>query len=272
MKRTSLAILLFLSVLTHGCASLQNKTVARVDDRVVEYAIAGSGSPVVVFENGLGGSMDWWAKVFPEISKDTTAFAYNRPGYGKSDPVSTPRDGKHVVDELRSLLRHQGLNPPYVLVGHSLGGLYMQLYARSYPDEVGALVLVDSTHPAQLKGAGAPENWPAWVRTAVNVTTSSVAKDELKAIDATGDDVLALPTFTGKPVIVLTALEPMKQKSPLADDQNEKRKDMPRLYPGSKLVWVDSDHGIPLSKPEAVISVIRDVITTTYRPDRGRPE
>lgn len=270
MKKSTLSILLFLSVLTHGCASLQNRTVDRVDDRSVEYAVEGTGSPVVVFESGLGGSMDNWAKVFPEVAKDTTAFAYNRPGYGKSDPVSTQRDGKHVVAELRSLLRHKGLNPPYVLVGHSLGGLYMQLYARSYPDDVGALILVDSTHPAQLKGAGALQNWPAWFRAAVTLTTPSVTKDELDALDTTGDEVLALPTFTGKPVIVLAALQPMKEKSPLADDSNEKRKDIPRLYPGSKLVWVDSDHGIPFSHPEAVISTIRDVITNSYQPDSGQ--
>ena len=73
---------------------------------------------------------------------------------GRSDPADSPRDGGHVVDELRALLSAQDLKPPYVLVGHSLGGLYMQLYARRYPDEVSALVLVDSTHPNQFKGAG----------------------------------------------------------------------------------------------------------------------
>lgn len=204
--------------------------------------------------------MDWWAKVFPEISRDTKAFAYNRPGYGNSDPVFTPRDGRHIVDELRSLLRAMDLHPPYALVGHSLGGLYMQLFARRYPDEVSALILVDSTHPAQLKGEGAPENWPVWLRIVFDVATSAVAKEELHAINATGEDVFGLPTFSGKPVIILSALQPMKEKSVLADDGNRKRQDIARLYPGAKQIWVDSGHAIPLENPESVISAIRKAL------------
>jgi pimeloyl-ACP methyl ester carboxylesterase len=260
MKKFVTPALLIFATLISGCASLPSAMTDQVDKRRVEYALTRNGGQAVIFENGLGGTMDWWAKVFPEISKNTTAFAYNRPGYGKSDPSSAPRDGKHIVDELRSLLRSRGLNPPYVLVGHSLGGLYMQLFARRYPNEVSALVLVDSTHPAQLKGAGSPENWPAWLRVVFGVATSAVAEEELNAIDVTGEDVLGLPTFAGKPVIVLSALQPMKAKSALADDTNEKRKDIARLYPDAKQIWVDSGHGIPLENPESVISAIREVL------------
>jgi hypothetical protein len=71
---------------------------------------------------------------------------------------------------------------------------------------------------------------------------------------------LALPTFTDKPVIILSALQPMNEKSELANDANEKRKDFVRLYPGAKQVWVDSGHDIPLDKPESVITAIREVM------------
>jgi len=190
--------------------------------------------------------MNWWRKVIPEISKNATTFAYNRPGYGRSDGVSTLRDGFHIVEELRTLLKSNGLTPPYVLVGHSYGGLLMQLYARKYPDEVGALILVDSTHPEQFKGKGALENWPAWLRLLFHLYLSSAAKQEMDFISVTGEQVLALPAFSGKPVIVLSALQPMRHKGELADDANAKRKDIARLYPGSQQVWVDSGHGIPL--------------------------
>lgn len=260
MKIPASYVFLSFAILVSGCASLPNAMTDHVDNRRVEYTLTRNGNQAVIFENGLGGTMDWWAKVFPEISKNTTAFAYNRPGYGKSDSVSTPRDGIHIVDELRSLLKSKNLNPPYVLVGHSLGGLYMQLFARRYPDEVSALVLVDSTHPKQLKGAGSSENWPTWLRIMFGVATSAVVKEELNAINVTGEDVLQLATFTGKPVFVLSALQPMKENSTLADDANEKRKDIARLYPGSKQIWVDSGHGIPLENPEAIISTIREVL------------
>ncbi|HXF07373.1 MAG TPA: alpha/beta fold hydrolase [Candidatus Acidoferrales bacterium] len=239
---------------------MPGKTTATIDDRRIEYVLTGKGGNTVVFESGLGGTMDWWAKVVPAVATDATTFAYNRPGYGKSDAAATPRDGQHVVDELRALLQSRGLRPPYVLVGHSLGGLYMQLFARRYPDEVSALVLVDSTHPEQFKGAGARENWPAWLQLLVGVGMSATAKAELNAINATGEEVLRLPAFTGKPVIVLSALKPMSKRSALADDANAKRKDIARLHPGSRQEWVDSGHGIPLDKPEAVIAAIREVL------------
>ncbi len=259
-KHLTLRFFLPFLVLISGCASLPNATTDQIENRRVEYVLVKHETGTVVFENGLGGTMLWWKKVFPEISKDTTAFAYNRPGYGKSDAISTPRDGIHIVDELRSLLRSKGLNPPYVLVGHSLGGLYMQLFARHYPDEVNALILVDSTHPAQFKDKGSTENWPAWLRLAFGMTLSQVGEAEMNAINSTGEAVLTLPPFTGKPVIVLSALQPMKEKSELADDANEKRKDIAKLYPGSKQIWVDCGHGIPLDKPESVISAIREVL------------
>lgn len=248
------------ALLMTGCASLPDTRTVRLGEGRVEYALTGKGRPAVVFESGLGGTMDWWAKVFPELAKDTTAFAYNRPGYGDSAPAATPRDSDHVVDELRGVLRDLGLRPPYVLVGHSLGGLYMQLYARRHPDEVAALVLVDSTHPEQLKGAGAREHWPFWLRAAMGVGTNAAAKAELDALDATGQAVLALPPPVGMPVFVLSAEQPLREKSALADDANAKRRDIVRLYPGATQIWVDSGHGIPLDKPEAVIAAIRDAL------------
>lgn len=255
----------FFALLASGCATLPGTTTAQIGNRRVEYAMVSHDTVPVVFENGLGATMAYWKKVFPEIAREYTAFAYNRPGYGKSDPVSTPRDGAHVVDELRTLLQNAGLKPPYILVGHSLGGLYMQQFARRYPSEVAALVLVDSTHPNQAKGKGAPENWPAWFRLLFKVAASDVVKNEMGALDTTGEAVLNLPPFTGKPVILLSALQPMNDKSELALDANEKRKDLSRLYPGAKQVWVDSGHNMQREKPEAVIAAIREVLSLSAR-------
>lgn len=250
--------------LLSSCASLPNSATEKISNRQVDFAMTQHNTIPVVFENGLGGRMEWWKKVLSEISKDTTTFAYNRPGYGESDSVSTPRDGSHVVDELRSLLRSKGLSPPYVLVGHSLGGLYMQLFARCYPDEVSALILVDSTHPKQLDGDGAIEKQSFWVRGIIGALVTGTAKEELNLLSQTGEQVLSLPTLQNKPVFVLSASEPMKVKSKLADDSNEKRKDIARLYPNAKQIWVDSGHLIPLEKPESVVSVIREALALKH--------
>lgn len=251
---------LLVALLT-GCASLPNSTTEKMNDRHIEFALTQHGTVPVVFENGLGGRMEWWKEVLPEISKDTTTLAYNRPGYGSSDPVSTPRDGLHIVDELRMLLRSKGVNPPYILVGHSLGGLYMQFFARRYPDEVSALILVDSTHPKQLEGEGSLDRQSFLVQGLLGVLVTGTAKEELDLLPQTGKQVLDLPTLSNKPVFVLSASKPLEEKSTMADDANEKRKDIARLYPGSKQIWVDSGHNIPLEKPESVISAIREALT-----------
>jgi len=247
-------------ILFSGCASLSSATLEKISNRNIEFALTRHETIPVVFENGLGGRMEWWKKVLSEISNDTTTFAYNRPGYGDSDPVSTPRDGSHIVDELRALLHTKGMKPPYILVGHSLGGLYMQLYARRYPEEVSALVLVDSTHPRQLDGEGALEKQSFLVRGILGVLVTGAAREELDLLPQTGKQVLELPTLSDKPVFVLTASKPLEEKSKVADDANEKRKDIARLYPGSKQIWVDSGHGIPLEKPESVIAAIHEAL------------
>lgn len=248
-----------------GCASLPNATTEKINNRKVEYALTRHDTIPVIFENGLGGRIEYWKKVLPAISNDSTTFVYNRPGYGHSDPASTPRDGSHVVEELRTLLRSKGLKPPYILVGHSLGGLYMQLFARRHPDEVSALILVDSTHPKQFDGEGAIEKQSLWVRGVIALLATGVAKDELDLIPKTGQQVLSLPTFSGKPVFVLSAAKPLEKKSRLADDANAKRKDIARLYPGSKQIWVNSGHVITLEKPESVISAIRETLPLKTR-------
>ena len=255
-----LSVIIVILFLLSGCATLPNVKTEEFNNLRVEYSLIRNGDVTVVFENGLDGKMKWWRKVIPEISKDAATFAYNRPGYGSSDSASTPRDGRHIVEELRMLLKSVGLNPPYVLVGHSFGGLLMQYFARRYPDEVSALILVDSTHPSQFKGRSAIKNWPGWFRFLFKLYLSPAAREEMDLINSTGEEVLALPTFTDKPVIVLSAAKPLNEKGELADDANEKRKDIAVLYPGAKQIWVDSGHGIPQEKPEAVIDAIRQVL------------
>ena len=108
--------------------------------------IAGEGTPTVVFEAGLGKGKDDWKAVFNSVAAQTRAIAYDRAGYGASEPSNESRDGRQIVQELRALLAAENLPPPYVLVGHSLGGTIVKLFARTYPDEVAGVVLVDARH------------------------------------------------------------------------------------------------------------------------------
>lgn len=120
-----------------------------VGDHALHALIKGDGGPTVVFDSALGASHLSWSLVQPAVSGFTRACAYDRAGIGWSEPGPKPRTSGRAVDELREMLRKAGLNPPYVLVGNSIGGLNMRLYALRYPGEVAGLVLVDSVHEDQ---------------------------------------------------------------------------------------------------------------------------
>jgi pimeloyl-ACP methyl ester carboxylesterase len=107
----------------------------------------GSGSPTVVFDAALGGSSISWAWVQPEIARTNRTCSYDRAGYGWSEAGPLPRTAGGMAVELRTLLERSGLAPPFVLVGHSFGGLIMRIFAARYRADVVGLVLVDPAHP-----------------------------------------------------------------------------------------------------------------------------
>jgi pimeloyl-ACP methyl ester carboxylesterase len=108
-----------------------------------------NGSPTVILETGLGSTSSAWARVQPEVAKQTRVCAYDRAGMGWSDSSPEPRDAQHIAQELHALLHNANIPGPYVLVGWSYGGLYMREYAGRYDGEVIGLVLLDSSHPDQ---------------------------------------------------------------------------------------------------------------------------
>jgi pimeloyl-ACP methyl ester carboxylesterase len=110
----------------------------------------GEGSPTVILDSGLGDTYLSWLKVQPQVAKFTRVCSYDRAGLGYSESSSQPRTSKVIATELHALLQAAGIAPRYVLVGHSLGGFDVRLYASLYPSDVAGMVLVDSSHPAQF--------------------------------------------------------------------------------------------------------------------------
>ncbi len=123
-----------------------------IGGRSVQLDCRGAGSPVVVFESGmdLNGSLNW-LKVHDDVAKTTRACAYSRAGMLWSDPAPGPRNGVAVAEDLHATLERAGEKPPFVLVGHSLGGPYVLIYTKKYDADVAGLVLVDPSHPDQIE-------------------------------------------------------------------------------------------------------------------------
>jgi len=120
--------------------------------RRLHLVCTGSGAPTVVFESGLGEGWYSWALVQESIGTHARACSYDRSGIAFSDPDPSPRTVDRLIEDLHELLVRSGEAGPYVLVGHSLGGLLVRRYAKSYPADVAALVLVDSIHENGKRG------------------------------------------------------------------------------------------------------------------------
>jgi pimeloyl-ACP methyl ester carboxylesterase len=118
-------------------------------NRDVHLCDRGAGSPIVVFESGLMSTVLTWEKIQPRLAPLTRVVSYDRSGLGWSDPGPEPRTASRIVDELHVLLAEAKIPPPYILVGHSFGGLTMPLFAARYPEEVWGIVLIDPVAPAE---------------------------------------------------------------------------------------------------------------------------
>lgn len=144
----------------------QTQQLVDVDHgRRLNLYCVGVGSPTVVFDAGLGGTTASWDLVQPVVALKTRACSYDRAGSGFSDPATRPGTSANIVDDLHRLLEVAGIKPPYILVGHSFGGMNVRLYADDYPAEVAGMVLVDPSHEDegtrewQTGGQAAKERW-----------------------------------------------------------------------------------------------------------------
>jgi pimeloyl-ACP methyl ester carboxylesterase len=222
--------------------------------------IAGSGQPAVVFENGAGEQLDVWRRTQDIVSGFATTIAYDRAGTGGSSDGPLPRDGRQVARELHAALQDSGVPPPYVLVGHSLGGLYVRVYATLYPQEVAALVLVDpslhddaTVEPERLAASTYPE-----------------VNGMVAAMEQAG----AAPVPAGLPVYVISAMGARGEPwfTPADTEARERRMAARAVALASRTAWVkgldnathvvteDSGHIVPVEQPELVIATIREAL------------
>jgi pimeloyl-ACP methyl ester carboxylesterase len=120
----------------------------------------GKGSPTVILDAANMGTVSNWAWVQPEIARVSRVCAYDRPDLGWSDLSPQPLDTRQNAEALHTLLNNAGEPGPYILVGHSFGGLYTRMYAEMYPDEIAGLVFIEGTLPDGLKRFGKPDVMP----------------------------------------------------------------------------------------------------------------
>jgi pimeloyl-ACP methyl ester carboxylesterase len=266
----------------------------------------GHGSPTVLLEAGLDPSGSFsWRRVLPDIAVTTRVCAYDRAGILWSEPRPGPRNAHRIADELHALLAAASEPPPYVLVGHSFGGLLVRVFARRFNGEVVGFVLVDSAHPAQLYrmplGAIASETTPPLRRFATKFLAvtgvtrltaappknppqayahSSVlaAQGEAKALRETCAQAAETGGLDNRPLVVLTAghIPPpsgMSQKT-----QNVFHEIRLALQAELAMLSTNADqrvspragHFVQLDDPAEVVTAVRDVVTAAREGTRVR--
>jgi len=123
--------------------------LVEVDGCRMHLQSSGKGEPTVVLESGLGGMSSAWGWIQPETAKFCRVVSYDRAGLGWSGPDPAPKSAALAARRLRTLLERAGVRPPYLLVGHSMGGLFVRVFAGLFPGEVAGMVLLDAVHPDQ---------------------------------------------------------------------------------------------------------------------------
>jgi pimeloyl-ACP methyl ester carboxylesterase len=268
----------------------------------------GQGSPTVILESGAGGRADVWSRdleepegartmVLPGVAAFTRVCAYDRPGTlternpsldpdgplfspSRSDPVPQPRTTQDRVNDLHALLGAAGIPGPYVLVGHSAGGLVVRLYASAYPDEVVGMVLLDSTHEdvwLRFQEALAPDQWAEFE--ALTVTNQELL-DAYPEAEQWYTAPLADDATTGQvrqarkdaplhpmPLVVLAHGIPFADPFPgwpsykMEGIMFALQQDLSKLVPDARLiVATESGHNIHQDQPELVIDAVQQVV------------
>jgi pimeloyl-ACP methyl ester carboxylesterase len=153
-----LAVLAGVGAVYQAIAAQRDKSKCQPPGRLVDVGghrlhinVMGQGTPAVVMDSGLSHSSLAWGWVQPKVAKFTRVCTYDRAGYGWSDPGPKPRTSQRISDELDRLLVNAGIDAPYIMVGHSSGGLNVRLYAIQHPEKVVGMVLVDAAHENQLE-------------------------------------------------------------------------------------------------------------------------
>jgi pimeloyl-ACP methyl ester carboxylesterase len=258
----------------------------------------GSGSPAVILDSGLGDTYISWRKVQPQIAQFTRVCSYDRAGLGFSYYSRHPSTSKDFAEELRILLHNAAIPTPYILVGHSMGGFDVRLYASLYRSDVAGMVLVDSSHPEQQKRLP-PElkdmdaTWlreqeffeftmpfgiprllgfcgsDAEVRAAeCNFHNVREAVAELKSVSESAAQAATTGSLGDLPLVVLSH-DPDKPQPDLPEDLvkptndawEKMQEELTQLSTrGTQIIAKNSGHYIQLDRPDLVIEAVRQVV------------
>ena len=251
-----------------------------IGGRSIRIACMGSGAPTVVVETGLGASATnnaSWRAIAQRVAPSTQICLYDRAGRGDSDaPPAGPRSSDDIVADLHLALAKAGIGPPYVLAGHSIGGIHVLDFARLHPNEVAGIVLISSSHPDQIDAwrrvfpqAMAGESEATTHARDVLMTMEHVTNPESMDIGKSYAEVRGLKSLRSKPLIVLTHSPKWKMVPDLprpvlakleVETQRLQRNFLKLSTRSRQKIAVSAGHELPNEDPDLVVWGILDAV------------
>lgn len=263
---------------------------------------AGVG-PAVVLDAGIGECSLSWSPVQAEIAKFARVCSYDRAGLGWSDSAPTPRTSRQIVEDLHALLKRAGIEPPYVMVGHSFGGLNVRLYAAQYPEEVAGLVMVDACHEDYPLGRFCPPHFrlgmlaaplgvprlfaglfasgnpifaadskypPAYRAVVTSTKYMDAARREWSAVDESWTQARGARQSLGdRPLVVLLANSDEEAFPRIKELETELAN---RSTEGRLVMVENSGHHIQYDRPDTVVNAVREVLEAVRHKTNGVPK
>jgi pimeloyl-ACP methyl ester carboxylesterase len=238
----------------------------------------GTGSPTIILESGLDGDVVTWKDVHPEVAKFTRVCRYDRAGLAHSDYGPIPRNAELTAQDLHTLLTKAGITPPYILVGHSFGGLLIRRYAFDFPDEVTGMIFVDSIHedwweealtllpPASSSDSARLTSFRLYLMDGFRDTSNNFEEMEIPAVV---NQIRETGNFGDIPITVLTAGKftvlnpglPRQLENALANLFVEEQSRLAALSTiGIQIVIPDSGHNMPRENPSVIVDAILEMV------------
>jgi pimeloyl-ACP methyl ester carboxylesterase len=288
LRKIVIASVLLASLVLSACGTESSREMDQlisIGTYSLHIRCMGQGSPTVVIDTGVGDPLERWAAFQSQVAEFAYVCTYDRAGYGSSEPGPMPRHSQRLADELQQLLESAGVNGPYVLVGHSLGGLTAQVFASRYPDQVAGLVLLDPTPIPFITGQAFPELYRMLegqaaefqgvaeaarqstdpeAQAAVNYL-AAIASEHASLTAESASQVAAIESFGDTPLVVIGSGIPNPVFGPDADafqqfwiEQNQVLAG--KSQDGRFILARDSSHYIHEDAPEVVLDAIREMM------------
>jgi pimeloyl-ACP methyl ester carboxylesterase len=295
------AVLGLVSLAASGCGAEDHRSAdfyGRIvvgGGRELYLECRGEGSPVVILVSGLRGAADLWSQdtpsgrtVFADVASTTRVCAYDRPGtptstgqFSRSDAVTQPTTAKDAVADLNALLQRAEVPGPYVLAGHSYGGMVARLFASTRPNEVAGMVLIDALSEFFRDGWSAAD-WEQWKRANAlpPETLAEYPAVEQVDVEAAMDQLRAAAPIQPMPLVVVSAdvrygpgwADRIAAGDVLADTpadlgglidraQQHSQEAQAGLVPGARhVIDTESGHNMMIDQPTLVTAAIVDVV------------